>query len=204
MRILSACRFACLAVLLWFMSAGSGVRAQAPQVSAAEVKAAFLYNFANFVTWPEETGAQKEVVIGVLGSDEVEEHLRRIPPGQTAPGRPVSVRRVESANDLTGVHILFIGAAETNRLGRILARVGHRPVLTVTEVADGLKRGSIINLVTGDRVQIEISLAAAANAGLQLNSRLLGVATRIKKGEQGGSMMYAGMRLLPASMTLAL
>jgi hypothetical protein len=174
------------------MAVGGGARAQAPmRVSAAEVKAAFLYNFASFVTWPEETGAQKEVVIGILGNDEVEAHLRRVPPGQTAPGRPVSVRRVESANDLTGVHILFIGAGETDRLGRILGLVGHRPVLTVTEVEDGLERGSIINLVTTDRVQIEISLTAAANAGLKLNSRLLGVATRIKKGEKGGALMYA-------------
>jgi hypothetical protein len=182
-------------VLLGFMTAGGGARAQAPlPLSAAEVKAAFLYNFASFVTWPEETGAQKEVVIGVLGNDEVEAHLRRVPPGQGAPARPVSIRRVEGESELTGVHILFIGAGETGRLRRILGLLGRRPVLTVTEVADGLDRGSVINLVTTDRVQIEISLAAAANAGLQLDSRLLGVATRIKKGEQGSTVMYASVR----------
>jgi hypothetical protein len=195
MRIPSACRFACLLVLLGFMTAAGDARAQTPlRVSAAEVKAAFLYNFASFVTWPEETGAQKEVVIGVLGNDEVEAHLRRVPPGQSAPGRPVSVRHVRNESDLTGVHILFIGAGETRRLRRILGLLGRRPVLTVTEVADGLERGSVINLVATDRVQIEISLAAAENAGLQLDSRLLGVATRIKKGEQGGAVMYASVR----------
>jgi hypothetical protein len=101
---------------------------------------------------------------------------------------------VGNESDLTGVHILFIGAGETRRLRRILGLLERRPVLTVTEVADGLERGSVINLVTTDRVQIEISLAAAANAGLQLDSRLLGVAARIKKGERGGTVMYASVR----------
>jgi hypothetical protein len=181
--------------LLGLLSVGGGAaRAQAPlRYSAAEVKAAYLYNFSSFVTWPEGAGPHNEVIIGVLGAEEVELHLRRIPLGQTAQTRPISVRRVDSAKDTAGVHILFIGASQSDRLGRILELMQNQPVLTVTEVPDGLERGSVINLVTTDRVQIEVSLAAAAKARLQLNSRLLGVALRIKKGEKGNPL-YAHRR----------
>jgi len=34
------------------------------------IKAAYLYNFANFVDWPEETASQNEILnICVLGTD---------------------------------------------------------------------------------------------------------------------------------------
>jgi hypothetical protein len=171
------------AVLLagWLMIGGAAY-AQSAGVAAAEVKAAYLYNFAGFVTWPEETGARNEIVIGVLGSPEVEGHLRRIP-AAASQNRPVSVKRITSATDVAGVHILFIGARENHRLARLLESLEQRPILTVTEAADGLEHGSVINLITTERVQFEISLSAAGKAGLQLNSRLLGVALRIKKGE---------------------
>ena len=67
----------------------------------------------------------------------------------------------------------------------------------VTDTADGLDRGSIINfLVVKKRVQFEISVEAAEKTGLVLSSRLLAVALRVKKGNIEADP-YLAQHLLP-------
>src|SRR5262245_39757447 len=78
--------------------------------SADKVKAAFLYNFPGFVTWPPETRASEGIVIGVMNADDVETELHRMIAAR--PGRPISVRRVSAPDDAAGVHVLFVGARE--------------------------------------------------------------------------------------------
>lgn len=173
---------------VWLAVSGTAALAQA-RYSADEVKAAFLYNFAGFVTWPPEARAGEGIVIGIMGADEVEAEVRRN--AAARPGRPVSVKRVVTVDDAAGVHILFVGARENARLGRILPAVRRAPVLTVTEAPDGLDRGSIINFVTTERVQFEVSVDAAARAGVHLNARLLSVAIRIRKGASPGEPALA-------------
>jgi hypothetical protein len=179
-----------IALLLVLGGGVQAVQAQAP-VAPEQVKAAFLYNFAGFVTWPPGTGAEAGIVIGVMSDAPLEGELRRSIAARTLQTRPVTIRHVASAEDTEGIHILYIGMRENPRLQRIIASLRNRPILVVTEAADGLESGSMINFITTDRVQFEIALDATARAGLQLNARLLSVATRIRKGESGERSRYA-------------
>lgn len=177
---------------------------QAPgAVSADLVKAAFLYNFAGFVEWPEHARAKDSLVIGVIGAQDVEAALRATSGPRMLQNRNVMVRRIRNASDAADVHILFIGADENHRLRSILSAVKRRPILTVTESPNGMELGSIINFVTTNRVQFEISLKAAAVAGLQLNARLLSVAIHIRKGETLGERIYAQQAPASAVFTSA-
>jgi hypothetical protein len=176
----------------WLLLSGAVWAAPAEgRYSADEVKAAFLYNFTGFVTWPPEARAGEGIVIGVMGAEEVEAELRRS--AAARPGRAVTVRRVVSVDDAFGAHILFVGARENARLGNLLPALRQAPILTVTEAPDGIDRGSMINFVTADRVQFEISVEAAARSGLHLSSRLLSVATRVKKGASPLEPTIAGI-----------
>ena len=189
-------------VLASLVLGGTKALAQAPgAVSADLVKAAFLYNFAGFVEWPEHAHAKDSLVIGVIGAEDVEAALRSTSGPRMLQNRNVTVRRIRNASEAADVHILFIGADENYRLRSILSAVERRPILTVTESTDGMEFGSIINFVTTNRVQFEISLKAAAVAGLQLNARLLSVAIHIRKGETLGERIYA--QQAPASVVFA-
>jgi hypothetical protein len=176
----------CLLTCPWLVGVTDAGAQSVGAVSADQVKAAFLYNFAGFVTWPAESAADKAIVIGVMGDEEVEAELRKNVDARPHPGRAVSVRSVASINDITGVHVLFLGPRQSYRLPLLVTALKQRPVLLVTEADDALDRGSMINFVTAERVQFEISMSAAARAGLQLSSRLLSVAMRIRKGEGAG------------------
>jgi hypothetical protein len=185
-RLLVAC-FA-----LWITTARAQVVVE--RATAQEVKAAFLYNFAVFVEWPAEARARTPFAIGVSGSDEVEAELRSAVSGRKFDNRPIIVRRVETPGDVKGLHIVFLG--EDQPLPRELLRAAStQHVLVVTDAPDGLEQGGAINFVTGERVQFEVSLNAAAQAGLRLSPRLLSVALRVRKGEAPPAILLAGKGL---------
>jgi hypothetical protein len=142
-----------------------------------------LYRFVGYVEWPAGAKANEAIVIGMLSADAIGVELQRIAQERKAQGRPVVVRHVEGAGDMIGIHVLFIGAQENARLSKLISSVRHLPILVVTEAPDGLERGSMINFVTTDRVQFEVAVDNATTAGIHLNSRLLSVAVRVRKGQ---------------------
>ena len=164
--------------------------AQQPSFTAEQVKAGFLYHFTAFVDWPE-SAATDSIVIGLLGGDEVEAELRRIVATKRAPGRSVTVRRLQPGEDVSGIHILYVGATESQRLERLVAAVRGKPTLVVSDTTDGLERGATINFVTADRVQFEVSLESAQRGGLRVSPRLLSVAIRVKKSWLKPDSVYA-------------
>jgi uncharacterized protein DUF4154 len=165
--------------------AGSAWSQDDPVTLEHRVKAAFLYKFAGYVDWPTASFARPDtpVTIAVLGAEPVAEELVQAVAGRTVDGRPVMVKRLKPGESLAGVHILFIGKAESARLGQLAQTAQPRAILTVTESDGALAQGSIINFVMADRrVRFEISLDAAEKSGLKLSSRLLAVAQQVRTG----------------------
>jgi hypothetical protein len=97
----------------------------------------------------------------------------------------VTVRRIRSGEQITGVHVLFISRSEAGRLGELLPMTQAQPVLTVTETEKGLAQGSVINFVVADnRVRFEVSLETANRNGLRIGAPLLAVAQRVQEKAQ--------------------
>ena len=127
----------------------------------------------------------------MLGGDEVEAELARIVAAKRTPGRSITVRRLQPGDALGGIHILFVGAGETQRLERVVAAARGTPTLVVSDTPEGLERGATINFITADRVQFEISLDSAHKGGLRVSPRLLSVAVRVKKSRLMRPPAYA-------------
>jgi hypothetical protein len=146
------------------------------------VKAAFLYHFGTYVEWPAAAASPTEpITIAVLGADAVTAQLRTFLPGRTIDGRPVEVRPIARIQELQTDEILFVGRENNARLREVIAAIGTRPVLIVTDAADGLADGAMVNFQLVDqRVRFEISLRKAEDSGLRLSSRLLSAALRVE------------------------
>ena len=162
--------------------------APAPEDAASlenQVKAAFLYKFAGYVDWPSTSFAKPDtpLTIGVAGADAVAAELIQAVSGRTVEGRAVTVKRVKAGESLAGVHILFVGKAESGRLSQWAQSAQPHSVLVVTESEGALAQGSVINFVMADRrVRFEVALDAAEKSKLKLSSRLLAVAQQVKTG----------------------
>lgn len=154
-----------------------GARAQ---VSAIAVKAAFVPRFARYVTWPPAAmpKGSDPFVVCVIGSDPFGGLLQGAARSQTVDGRGIVVRRMDSAADADSCQIAFVGGG---RAGQILAALGRKPILTVTDSGSNSARGIIHFVVTGGRVRFFIDQASAMQRGLSISSRLLALAVGVRQ-----------------------
>jgi hypothetical protein len=154
--------------------------AQAAQFSIDAVKAAYLFRFASYVEWPEHVRSAPEFVIGVVGADDVAVHLETLLAGMSVQGKPAKVRRVNSATQLEGVHILYVGARVFRSSRPLRVRAMQKPILIVTDDPAGLDGGGVINFIEVNRnLRFEISVDAAERSSLKIDSALLSVAARV-------------------------
>jgi YfiR/HmsC-like len=145
-----------------------------------EVKAAFLYHFAQLVTWPDtpESGPEP-IVIVVLGQDPFGPRLEATIGDETVRGRPFKIERVLTPADLpASPHILFVGSSDVAEVERALGAVARSPVLTVGVVKGFAQRGGMIEfrLTADSRVAFDINLRAVGASGLKMSSQLLKIA----------------------------
>ncbi len=173
-------RFLCAAAVL----CATAMPAEAAEVYRAdEVKAAFLYRFAGCVDWPPDALSQPMFTIAVLDADAVAEELGRMLPDRTIKNLPSQVRAIHSVSEAAGAQMLYVGPAFSGELAELIASLKAQPVLIVTDREHALDEGSAVNFMLVDRrVRFEISLPAAAQAGLKVGSALLSVAARVKGG----------------------
>lgn len=153
-----------------------------------EVKAAFLFRFGGFIEWPDGAFARPDspLVIAVLGADALAAQLERTVAGRLVNGRAVHVVRLKEGEAVgagRAAHIAFVGAPDRLAAQGLLDGCRTRPVLTVTDSDHVFGMGCVINfLVVAERVRFEVSLKAAAAAGLRISARLLTAAYRVQPG----------------------
>ncbi len=148
-----------------------------------EAKAAFIYNFAKFVEWPDEALASGGTfVVGVAGDDAFAAVVERVLRGKLVRDRPLAVRRVARAGDLDGCHVVFVG--DGRPLAEVLHALDARPVLTVGGRDEFAPNGGMIGfLIQNDKLRFEVNLDAAERANLRISSQLLKLATRVIRRE---------------------
>jgi hypothetical protein len=150
--------------------------AQTPISKEYQIKAAFLFNFAQFVEWPSEsyTNADQPFTIGILGEDPFGPALEQTIEGETIHSRKLIILRSQRAEDLKDCQIIFISKSEKSRVADILPKLTSRRILTVSEIPGFTSRGGIINFYLDDnKVRFEINRANAQRAGLLISSQLL-------------------------------
>jgi hypothetical protein len=150
-----------------------------------QLKAAFLYNFVQFVSWPDRTfaDAKSPIVLATLGAaDPFDGALEAAVAGKTVGGRPLVVKHFATAADVGKCQLLFVPAGGTDQLAAALRNAGPAGVLTVGEADAFLKDGGIIRFYQEDnRLRFEISQAAATKAGIQVSAKLM----RLAKPHEG-------------------
>jgi hypothetical protein len=140
------------------------------------VKAAFLYNFARFVEWPKQPEGSA-LVIGILGTDPLQEALLETVRGRSVNDRPIKVRRLTGVEGAAGCAILYVSASERSRWHEILEPLRYAAVLTVSDAPGFLATGGVMNLYLDEsRVRFELNPVAARRARLKVSAQLMRLA----------------------------
>jgi hypothetical protein len=148
-----------------------------------QLKAVFLWRFAQFVHWPTNAFASPEspIVIGILGSSPFGHALEEVVREETANHRKLTVQYYERVDEIKTCHILYISESEALRVERVTAALANRSILTVSDIDQFAKtRGGMIHFVTDqNKVRFRINLGAATAARLVLDARLLRMAETV-------------------------
>ena len=148
----------------------------------SEIKAAYLYNFINYIDWPAEAlpPAGGTITIGIVGENPFGAALDPLK-GKQIKGRTLAVKQVASAKDLEQCQIVFICASEKSRLPEILGQLKDAKLLTVSEIDGFAEQGGVINFISErNKVRFEINPEAARRTGLTISSELLKLAKLVK------------------------
>ena len=144
-----------------------------------QIKAAFLFNFTQFVEWPVNAFPDPEtsLIIGVLGEDPFGNYLEETVTGEKVNGHLLVIQHYENIEEAKTCHILFINQAETNKPEQAVINLKGKYILTVSDGNNFIKQGGMIRFITkNNTIQIQINSEAAKEANLIVSSKLLRIA----------------------------
>ncbi len=172
-----------LAVLLLTLSPTAARRSQAQSNQEEyQVKAAFLYHFAQLVEWPVNTPqpADHAMLFCTVGDDPFQGELEATVAGKSIGSRVIRVRHLQRSENMQDCQIVFLGKGESHRIPSEMADLKKAPVLTIGETTGFLEAGGMVGFLTVEhKIRFAINLDAANAAGLRIGSRLLVLAQTV-------------------------
>jgi hypothetical protein len=148
------------------------------------VKAGFIYNFANFITWPQ--GAFKDtpgLLILCLVSDDPQTDVLFNLDGKTVKGRTIKVVAYQDGQCLDRSHILYFATQDRETIRRILDQVGNRSILTIGEIPGFTAMGGVIDFfMDNNQLRFKVNVDAARRKGFRMSSQIL-VSAQIVHGD---------------------
>lgn len=175
-----------LAMVALLFNAAKG-RAQSTQ-DEYRVKAAFLFHFAQLVSWPSNvpSDAPNSFVLCTVGEDPFQGDLESTMAQKKIGSRMIHIRHVRD-EQIRECTMLFVGQREGKRLKDLLASLGNAPILTVGETDDFLNAGGMIQfLMEGNKIRFSINRRAAEQANLTISSQLLLLAQKVIEPPEAG------------------
>lgn len=154
------------------------VDAEEREFSEHEVKAGFIYNFAKFIEWPDETlpNVRTTITFCLIGTDPFGKALDAID-NKTVRDKRFETKNIGLSKDLKNCNILFISNSEKKRLPQILEILKGTSILTIGDTRGYAQQGIIINFTMEQKkVKFEINTASARKTKLIISSKLLRLA----------------------------
>ncbi len=149
-----------------------------------QVKALFLYNFANFVEWPSDAfeTSDSPLKMCLFGSVPFGSFLDAVS-GTRIRDRSLNIIRTSDYTEIeSGCHILFVGTDRLELIEQLFLNINHLFVLSIGNVEGFTEKGGIVNILrTRDQQKFDINLSKAIENGLLIDSDLLALARIINR-----------------------
>ena len=146
------------------------------EISLEQLKAAYVYNFLKFTTWPEENGRETSLQLCLGNADTTLQHAFASLNGQQVNGRTIVVRDSPIKADAKGCHVYYLRQGGAPVALRPLVAL-HPELLTIGDNEAFVEQGGIIGLREVDgRLQFDINLALIRRGRYQISAQLLQLA----------------------------
>lgn len=162
--------------------------AQASRSLEYQVKAAFLFRFAQFVDWPPDTfpGAETPLNFCVIGKDPFRGVLETTLAGKKVGTHAARVLHVDKILQAQGCHLLFVGEDFSVHLPELIASLHNSAIVTIGDADRFAEQGGMIGFFWEDeKIRFDINLEAAEKTKLRISARLLSLARTVIGGSKG-------------------
>jgi hypothetical protein len=152
------------------------------RMSEYDVKAAYLFNFGKFIrfTASDPNMQRQSFDVCIVGRDQVGHALDDLTANERLDGKPVRILQLKTAAEARGCAIAYISASEGTRIKADLDALRGQETLTVSDAADFLQHGGMIQFViVANHVRFAVNLDAVESAQLSVSSELLKVAISV-------------------------
>ena len=152
---------------------------------ADKLKAVFIYNFTEYIQWPDaKTSAP--FVIAIIGKSPLVIPLKEIAQKKKVSGnRKIEIKLLKNIESIKTCQILFISASEKKKLAEIVKKVKGKHILTISDSKGFAARGVAINFVRiGEKVKFEMNRNVITHSGFKVSSQLLKLAIPIREEDE--------------------
>lgn len=178
---------ACLLATLLVLSTARPATAL-DTVGEYQIKAAYLFNFSQFIEWPDSAfaDAAQPFRLCVWGDNLFGDGLLALQKRRYRE-RPILVEFPQDAAAAGRCQIVYLEGREGAVQDR-LQQLRGGPVLTVSSVEGFAGSGGAIEFVlSGDKIRMAVNLARAREARLRISAKLLEVALRVIDSDSAGA-----------------
>lgn len=170
-------------VALALLLVARGARAQPGAVDEYRAKAAFIYKFCKFVSWPKQSPAQRNepFIFGIVGNRPLARVVSQELAGKMIGGRMVEVREYSRLREAENARVVVCTSLDLRQLLSSKREEFRRnSVLTIGDGAQFLNSGGIVELgVKNDRLVFGVNLGASRRSGLEVDPNLLDLAEKV-------------------------
>jgi hypothetical protein len=145
----------------------------------SDVKAAFLYYFLYFISWPDYDveNKSKPLKFCMLDASPVTQALELILASPKAVNTAVEHYAISKPAEAIKCNFVYIGAENSDSVASVIAITRGKPILTVSDIDGFANAGGMIELKRkSNKVKVRINLELLSEHGLKASSKLLNLA----------------------------
>jgi hypothetical protein len=176
-----ACFGACVAVMFCLCAKAGTVQSSATP-SQAEIRAAFVFNFAKFTEWPMQaySDAGSPLTACFMGADDVRAAFQTLSTGKALSGRFLESKAVKSASDMRNCQVLYVDLPRSPVVVDALKNARQRDALAIGTSEDFLASGGMLRLqIENNRMRFDVNVGAIGRTKIKLSSKLLALARSV-------------------------
>jgi len=147
----------------------------------ADLKAAYIYNFARYTKWEGLGENRNQFVICVHKESDLFKSLKKLEKKKMK-GKKIKVIAVgESKNCLRPCHVVILPELQQKRLQALVKKAVASNVLSISDTEGYAQKGVTINLKkVSNKMTFEVNLDQVRKSRLKLSSNLLKMATIVQ------------------------
>ena len=147
--------------------------AHGSEILEYKIKAAYLYNFTKFISWPPKNTSSFNICI--IGYDPFGSLLDSLE-SKTALDKPIRIFRYDNARQAKDCHIIYLDQADPGITIENALMVSSQPLFA--------ESGGMIGFtLENEKVKLHINLKAVKQSGLGISAKLIEVSTLVGEDE---------------------